>query len=55
MSESKGDETSSTLPESQSKKRRIPGACDICKRKKGNSFQSLPGYKTFFGYIADII
>jgi len=38
MTESNGDEASSVLLESQSKKRRIPGACDICKRKKSTCF-----------------
>ena len=31
------DEVPKPSPESHLKKRRIPGACDICRRKKGTS------------------
>ena len=37
MTESNGDDATKASSETHSKKRRIPGACDICKRKKGTS------------------
>lgn len=55
MAESNEGDASKVSPDILSKKRRIPGACDICRRKKGTSIISRDHSKTFLlCIIADL-